>query len=217
MKTDGFCSSNFMVCFMINKENEIDVLKAGLRRELLEKRRSFQCSMSDAGALKTRVLLSLPLDLSLYCVSGYSPVSGEMLIMELLLALEKRGAVLSLPVINSKASCMVFKKWHSYEPLRSGPHNVLQPHKDSEVVHPDIILSPLVAFDQYGNRLGMGGGFYDKYICKEREKRKILVYGIGYDFQEVKQVPCAFHDQRVDGVFTPTRFIVAGSALETAL
>ena len=186
---------------------KVTSLKADLRAKLLNKRQSFERSKSDEQTLKDRVLVNIRKDLTSRCVSGYSAILGEIFIVELLMALEERGAVLGLPVITSKNVRMVFKKWDTRRSLEVGLHNISEPGKDSDEVKPDILLVPLVAFDKAGNRLGMGAGFYDKYINEERRKRKIVVYGIGYDFQEVNRVPCASHDEKMDGVFTPTRFI----------
>jgi len=69
----------------------------------------------------------------------------------------------------------------------------------------DLILMPLVAFDVRGNRLGMGGGFYDKsveFLRRRRHWKTPRLLGIGYDFQKVAQLPISDWDVPLDGVVT---------------
>ena len=74
----------------------------------------------------------------------------------------------------------------------------------------DIILMPLVGFDKNKNRLGMGGGFYDKTLSfhkKLKEFRIPKLYGLAFDAQEVDKLQSKPWDVPVDGIVTPTRFI----------
>jgi 5-formyltetrahydrofolate cyclo-ligase len=61
---------------------------------------------------------------------------------------------------------------------------------------------PGVGFDKTGNRLGRGGGYYDKFIG--RIGKKTLLVGVGYDFQLVEEVPANRLDKRLDFVVTPS-------------
>ena len=74
----------------------------------------------------------------------------------------------------------------------------------------DIILMPLVGFDKHKNRLGMGGGFYDKTLSfhtKPNEFRVPKLFGLAFDTQEVDRLTSQPWDVPVDGIVTPTRFI----------
>lgn len=74
----------------------------------------------------------------------------------------------------------------------------------------DIILMPLVGFDKNKNRLGMGGGFYDKTLSfhtKLKEFRIPKLYGLAFDAQEVDKLQSEPWDVPVDGIVTPSRFI----------
>ena len=66
----------------------------------------------------------------------------------------------------------------------------------------DVLLVPLVAFDKNFNRIGYGGGFYDRYINKIRKRKKVLTIGFAYSFQKVKKIPTNKYDIRLDFIIT---------------
>ena len=61
---------------------------------------------------------------------------------------------------------------------------------------------PLVAFDENLNRLGYGGGYYDRYIQKYKKNKKIITIGLGYSFQKVKKIPLGKNDMKLDFIIT---------------
>ena len=71
-----------------------------------------------------------------------------------------------------------------------------------KINYPDVIFVPLVAYDKDLNRLGYGGGFYDRYIQKIEKKKNIIKIGLGSIFQKVKKVPINFYDQKLDYILT---------------
>ena len=74
----------------------------------------------------------------------------------------------------------------------------------------DVILMPLVGFDKHKNRLGMGGGFYDKTLSFHNKLKKFRVpklFGLAFDSQEVDRLNSQPWDVKVDGIVTPSRFI----------
>ena len=72
----------------------------------------------------------------------------------------------------------------------------------NKIVFPDILLVPLVAYDDNLNRVGYGGGFYDRYIKKLRKKKNIITIGLAYSFQKVKQIQTNKHDVKLDFIVT---------------
>ena len=77
------------------------------------------------------------------------------------------------------------------------------PEPISEMVkYPDVLLVPLVAFDKNFNRIGYGGGFYDRYIKKIRNQKKVLTIGFAYSFQKVKKIPTNNYDIKLDFIIT---------------
>jgi 5-formyltetrahydrofolate cyclo-ligase len=66
----------------------------------------------------------------------------------------------------------------------------------------DLVVLPLVAFDDEGRRLGMGGGYYDRWLARPRAARRPLRVGFGFALQEARVVPATAHDVRLDAVVT---------------
>ena len=69
-----------------------------------------------------------------------------------------------------------------------------------------MLLVPLVAFDNKLNRLGYGGGYYDRYISKCKSSNKIIKVGIGFSFQKVKSLPIDKYDKKLDFIITEKGF-----------
>jgi 5-formyltetrahydrofolate cyclo-ligase len=77
-----------------------------------------------------------------------------------------------------------------------------EPLPTAPQLEPDILLVPLLAFDKNRNRLGYGGGFYDRTIAYLRQFQPLMAVGIAYSFQEVENVPTGTHDIALDQVVT---------------
>ena len=96
---------------------------------------------------------------------------------------------------------MNFYKWSFNEPLKINKYGIPEP--DSGIlIYPDVLLVPLVAFDRKLNRLGYGGGFYDRLIKKLSKKKKILKIGLALSTQEINKVPINKYDQKLDYIVT---------------
>ena len=76
-----------------------------------------------------------------------------------------------------------------------------------KIKFPDILLIPLLSFDKKLNRVGYGGGFYDRYIQRIKRKKKPLLVGLAYSFQEVKSIPFNRYDKKLDFVVTEKKII----------
>jgi 5,10-methenyltetrahydrofolate synthetase len=87
-----------------------------------------------------------------------------------------------------------------------GPYDLLEPGPNATEKVPTVILVPLVGFDRQGNRLGQGGGFYDRLL--ESQGASCVAIGLAWDCQEVAQIPLEKHDLPLAGVITPTRFLL---------
>ena len=133
-------------------------------------------------------------------VGGYYPVNFEINSLQILQELEKKNFNISLPVIE-KNNKMNFYRWSFNDPLVVNKYGIPEP-ASKKLNYPDIILVPLVAFDRSLNRLGYGGGFYDRYLKKISKKKKILKIGLASSFQMIKKVPVNVYDQKLDFVLT---------------
>ena len=138
-------------------------------------------------------------------IGGYFPVNFEVDDLELLKKFEKNKFKVSLPVIKKNFQ-MDFYKWNFSEPLKINSYGIPEPTK--KILHyPDILLIPLVAFDKKLNRLGYGGGYYDRLIEKLSKKKKIIKIGLALSVQKIDKVPINKYDQKLDYIIT-NKYIV---------
>ena len=96
---------------------------------------------------------------------------------------------------------MEFYKWYTNEPLLINKYGIPEPDTANRV-YPDILFVPLVAFDKELNRLGYGGGFYDRYVEKISKIKKIAKIGLAFSFQKLKTIPTNKYDQKLDIIIT---------------
>ena len=105
-------------------------------------------------------------------VGGYYPSNYEIDDLELLVLLKKKNFKVSLPFIK-KNNHMNFHNWSINDPLKINKFGIPEP-LGSKIIDPDILLVPLVAYDGHLNRLGYGGGYYDRYIEKLEKIKKVI-------------------------------------------
>ncbi|MDB4065533.1 5-formyltetrahydrofolate cyclo-ligase, partial [Candidatus Pelagibacter sp.] len=106
----------------------------------------------------------------------------------------------SLPIIN-KNNQMNFFKWSNNDPLKINKFGIPEP-VSSRIFYPDILFVPLVGYDSNLNRLGYGGGFYDRYIEKIEKIKNVIKIGIGFSFQKITSVPTNNYDKKLDFIIT---------------
>ena len=133
-------------------------------------------------------------------VGGYYPFNNEINTIDILKKFEKFNFKISLPKIK-KNSQMDFFLWTTKSPLSINKYGIPEPISN-KVVYPSILLVPLVAFDRHLNRVGYGGGFYDRYIKKLKKNKKIITIGLAFSFQKVKLVPTNKYDIKLDFIIT---------------
>ena len=132
-------------------------------------------------------------------VGCYYPVNFEADTFQIMKLFKKKGFKISLPVIGSKF-VMNFFSWDLNDPLYVNKYGIPEP-KSKMIVAPSILLIPMVAFDKKLNRLGYGGGYYDRFL-KKYEKKNIIKIGLAISCQEVKKVPSNSFDKRMDYILT---------------
>jgi len=133
-------------------------------------------------------------------IGGYYPVNFEIDDLVLLKKFEKKNFIISLPVIKKNFQ-MDFYKWSFSDPLKVNKYGIPEPQTKS-IVYPDILLIPLVAFDKNLNRLGYGGGYYDRLIQKISKDKKIIKIGLALSVQKIDKVPINVYDQKLDYIVT---------------
>ena len=133
-------------------------------------------------------------------IGGYFPVNYEVDDLEILKEFAKKNYQISLPVIKKNFN-MDFYKWSFDDPLKINQYGIPEPNS-KKLIYPDIILVPLVAFDNNLNRLGYGGGYYDRVIKKLSKKKKILKIGLAFSIQKINNVPVTKYDKKLDYIVT---------------
>ena len=133
-------------------------------------------------------------------IGGYYPVNFEIDDLGLLKKFEKNRFNISLPVIKRNFQ-IDFYKWSFLDPLKINKYGIPEP-EIKNIVYPDILLIPLVAFDKNLNRLGYGGGYYDRLIEKLSKKKRIIKVGLALSVQKVDKVPINAHDKKLDYIVT---------------
>ena len=133
-------------------------------------------------------------------VGGYYPTNYEIDDLEILNYFYKKGSTISLPKIKKKSQ-MEFYEWYKNDLLVINNYGIPEP-VITNIVYPDILFVPLVAFDEELNRLGYGGGFYDRYIQKISKIKKIVKVGLAFSFQKLKNIPTSKHDKKLDIIIT---------------
>ena len=133
-------------------------------------------------------------------IGGYYPYNYEIDTTKILEKLEKLKYKISLPKIRKKSQ-MNFFYWSTTDPLTINKFGIPEPNSN-KIVYPSILLVPIVAYEKHYNRIGYGGGFYDRYISRIRKTKKVLTIGLAYSFQKVRKVPNNNNDIRLDFIVT---------------
>ena len=134
-------------------------------------------------------------------VGGYYPYNFEVDTTEILKKFEKKKYLILLPKIKKNFQ-MDFFQWSSNEPLSINKYGIPEPISN-KVMYPDILLVPIVAFDKNLNRIGYGGGFYDRYIKRVKKKNKnIITIGLAYSFQKIKKIKINNNDMKLNFILT---------------
>ena len=133
-------------------------------------------------------------------IGGYFPVNYEIDDLEILKEFKKKNYQISLPVIKKNFD-MDFYKWSYREPLKINKYGIPEP-ESKFLVYPDIILVPIVAFDNNLNRLGYGAGYYDRLISKFNKKKKLLKIGLALSAQKIDNIPTNKYDKKLDYIVT---------------
>lgn len=190
----------------------VDALKADLRRRAKAARREASLATgADASEAMARHGIAFAERPAPAIVSGFIAIGDEIDLVPLMARLENEGYRLALPVMEGKGKPLVFRAWSPGEPLSQTMWGIREPLPAAETVDPDIVLSPLLAFDMAGYRLGYGGGFYDRTLARLRALKPIVSIGIAYDEQRVDAVPRLDYDERLDWILTPSGPMKCGS------
>ncbi len=185
-----------------------------LRKQLRTQRKTLSAAVQEKASEAIRVQLTrflsqrTPLKIATYLAN-----EGEVNLSHYITQCWREGvpSTFALPVLHPvcKGHLLFLHYQHNTE-MVANRYGIKEPVLSCPHVIPtnslDVILMPLVGFDKKGNRLGMGGGYYDRTLAFVRTAtRKPKLIGIAHDFQEVASLPVASWDVPLDAIITPSR------------
>lgn len=176
--------------------------KQSLRELLIQKRRMMS---AEERAAQSALILSQLEKMTVFqeakTVLLYYPKNNEVDVLPLFKRY-KRDKVLLLPVTHRRG--MTANPYEGNDKMHRGKVGIPEPTTPPYEGEIDLIIVPAVAFDKQGNRLGRGGGYYDRFLKKQSHATFI---GVGYDFQLVDEVPVRQHDQKMHRIILPSQTI----------
>jgi 5-formyltetrahydrofolate cyclo-ligase len=182
--------------------------KSEWRRILRDKRRAFSSALTPAARTEcaTQLALQIALHINLNQIIGsYHPVGWEIDPRPLhLLVSDNQYA---LPRVQGPAQPLHFHLIQADTVLSADYADIPAPPQTAKYSIPDILLVPLLGVDITGVRLGQGQGHYDATIKELRAQKEMLIIGLAYECQIVQSLPRETHDELLDAVATPERFI----------
>lgn len=119
----------------------------------------------------------------------------------------EQGWTLALPRVEGDDGHMVFRQWAPGDTLTRDEAGMTAPEPSRPALDPDLVVTPLLAFDRQGRRLGQGGGYYDRALEALRARKSVFMLGLGYVGQETHGLPVEPHDQRLDAILTESEYI----------
>lgn len=137
-----------------------------------------------------------------WTVSGYWPIRDEIDIRRLLAGLHEEGMQCTLPVVRGRGEPLAFRRWRPGDVLEPGGFGLSEPSRGAPELSPRIVLTPLLAVDSRGNRLGYGGGYYDLTLRRLRARQPVVAVGVAFEAQRVADVPHGGGDEPLDWLVT---------------
>jgi len=184
-----------------------------LRERLADARRRLPPKVRIAAAQGLRrTLEQLPEYFTDERVAGYWASGGELPLNLAMAPLAARGQHFHLPVLQPGHK-LAFAPWQAGEPVAPNRYGIPEPSAATQLLEPfqmDLVLVPLLGFDRAGNRLGFGGGYYDRsfqFLQARTRPSEPLLVGIAYSFQELPAIDEEDWDVPLDFVATERELI----------
>jgi len=175
------------------------VSKNKIREQILKNRKKKYFEIKIGKKFLNKILLKINFSKK-KIIGGYFPINFEIDCLKILNKFYSKGYSISLPV-TMKNRQMDFYSWEINNPLIVNSLGIPQPIKLKKV-YPDILFVPIVAFDKYRNRIGYGGGFYDRYLEKISKIKNCKIIGLAFSHQKVNKIKVEKFDKKLDLILT---------------
>ena len=133
-------------------------------------------------------------------VSAYWPIKAELNLRGWITTLHEAGAVVALPVVETRGAPLVFRRWTPRTRMVRGDWKIPVPEATAERLTPEITLAPLVGWDAAGYRLGYGGGYFDRTLAALRPRP--FAIGVGVQAARLHSIYPQPHDIALDAIIT---------------
>lgn len=180
--------------------------KSALRQIMRTRRRALAEGAPDAGV---KAVAHLPPSIlnERGVIGAYRAQGSEIDPLLMLEALARLGKTLALPAVTGKGEPLTYRVWRPANALEPDALGIPSPPASAPEVVPDLLITPLLAFDRAGGRLGQGGGHFDRTLARLDANGRVFALGLAYAGQEVAAVPCGEHDRRLDAILTEIEYI----------
>lgn len=112
-------------------------------------------------------------------IAAFWPLKDEPDITPVLFELHRAGHVVVLPIVVTRHAALEFHPWSPEQPMQVGNFGVMEPTR-TQALLPDVLLIPTLGFTEHGDRLGYGGGYYDRTLDVLQQYRKPVAIGIAW-------------------------------------
>ncbi len=188
------------------------ISKLELRKTLLTKRRQVTAiERQVAGQEAAKLFSATEIFQNSQHIACYYPLPNEFDCLPIIQAIwtAKKNCYLPISTIDKKLEFVIYQENTELQPNQ---YLILEPTGTASIAldELDVVFFPLVGFDPQGNRLGMGGGYYDRTfeIMRNTNNQKCQLIGLAYEFQQVPALPEDPWDVALDGVLTEKRIII---------
>ncbi|MDF0599882.1 5-formyltetrahydrofolate cyclo-ligase [Psychromarinibacter sp. C21-152] len=186
--------------------DELAAAKAATRKAAFARRQeAYDTGDRAAGAARLQEVLQ---DHRGAPLAGYMPMRTEIDPLPAMAA-HATDAPVGVPVMQGKGRPLVFHLWQPEAEMQEGPFGARIPVSAAEMT-PAVLIVPLVAFDRAGNRLGYGGGFYDRTLERLRAAAPTRAIGFAWAAQEAEALPLEPTDQPLDAIVTERETLLFG-------
>ena len=184
-------------------------MKDRLRKSIEKKRNTLSTSevLEKSSRIKKRIF-EMDLFRDAQTILFYVSYGNEVYTHDMIKESISLGKTVVVPKSVTKNNALILSRLTDWNNLEVGAYNILEPKQESieqvDVESIDLIIVPGVVFDESGNRIGHGKGYYDRLL---NDSRNIPSIGLAFEFQIVENIKSEQHDEKIDIIITEDRIV----------